>query len=128
MRNVQAAGVAENPYLCLGIIVLEAQGERAEAAELFAACKRNADNADPENRFLRQTFLATQMSYLVDQGDLGPTMDEAIRQCDELGLNPYTATFWAMPNFMYAPLVLVERALRSDGQARAAAIARRARA
>ncbi len=123
MRNVQAAGVAENPYLCLGIIVLEAQGERTEAAELFAACKRNADNADPENRFLRQTFLATQMSYLVDQGDLGPTMDEAIRECDALGLNPYTATFWAMPNFMYAPLVLVERAVRSDGEARAAAMA-----
>ncbi len=122
MRNVQAAGVAENPYLCLGIIVLEAQGERAEAAELFAACKRNADNADPENRFLRQTFLATQMSYLVDQGDLGPTMDEAIRECDALGLNPYTATFWAMPNFMYAPLVLVERAVRSDGETRAVAM------
>ena len=123
MRNVQAAGVAENPYLCLGIIVLEAQGERAEAAELFAACKRNADNADPENRFLRQTFLATQMSYLVDQGDLGPTMDVVFDECDALGLNPYTSTFWAVPNFIHPPIVLLERALRSDGDVRATAMA-----
>jgi len=123
MRNVQAAGVAENPYLCLGIVVLEGQGERAEAAELFAACKRNADNADPENRFLRQSFLATQMSYLVDQGDLGPTMDEAFRQCDALELNPHTVSFWAVPNFMQPAIVLAERAVRSEGDARATAVA-----
>jgi len=123
LRNVQAAGVDENPYVCLGIVVLEAQGARAEAAELYAACKRNFDNADSGNRFLRQTFLATQMSYLVDQGDLGPIMDQSFRECDGLGLSPHTVSFYAVPNFMQPPLVLTERAVHSEGDARAAAIA-----
>ena len=123
LRNAQAAGVGENPYLCLGVFVLEARGAHAEAAELYAACERNVNNADPGNRFLRQVFLATQMSYLVDQGDLGPALDEAIHRSDALGLSPHTASFWAVANFIQPAQVLVERALRSDGEERAAAIA-----
>lgn len=122
MRNVQAAGVNENPYLCLGMLVLEATGARTEAAELYAACARYAEQADADNRFLHQTFLQSALRYQQEQGNVGAEADDLIARSDALGLNPITASFWATPSFVQPAMVLAQRANMSAGEERETAL------
>lgn len=113
MRNVKAAGVEENPYLLMGVLILEAMGARGEAAELFEACRRHDAQADEDNRFLHMFFLATSFRYEQEQGNLEARLDQLIDRSNDLGLHPLTASLWASPMFLYPSMGLAERARRA---------------